>query len=508
VQSKHPAAWAAEIEYRRIEDVLNGQDAVRSNARLYVPQTAEHRQHPELYDEMIGRGSFTNYVGGVVDSYEGTVFRKDPSIQVPARYNPRLENINNAGDGANVFSKKIFREVLTKSRVGILVDALPAEKHNYSSPNSLLPYLSIYTANNIFNWRPGEVDGEPVPDQIILREYQSIPQEFGSTIRERRRVLALDEKGRYRVRLYDHAPNGDFYLSEEHYPTTGSGDGQQYLTKIPFVFVTPIDLSPNVYHSPILGLVDANLAHYQLECEYKNSLHYSAHPTLVISGWPEGAPAVFRIGGNNAFMLPEGCTASILEFHGSGLEPLEHAMAAEVDKIAEMGMRLAQNTATGPETAEAARIRQYSKTSVISSIARTVSDGIQAALEIACKWALIDGEISVELNQDYLDVMMAPQMLAEIVRTTREGLMTRRDAIYNMQRGELLEPGRTLEQIEHALDTEKPTLIGGQVNPIQQIMGAARAPEGGRGRNRGRGRNGQAPPADDDTAQSPPRAAR
>jgi hypothetical protein len=421
---------------------------------------------------MITRSSFTNYTGRAVDALEGLVFRKDPSVTVPARYKPRLENITNGGYCINTFSKKVFRAMLTYGRAGVLLDALPTEKHNYNSPRSMLPYLSLYTASNIINWRMGEVDGEPSPDQIVLREYHSIPQEFGSTVRVRHRVLQLDEQGRYRVRLYDQSANGDFYMSDEQYPRTGSGTGQNYLNKLPFVFINPVDLGPDVYRSPILDLVDANLAHFQLEAEYRNALHYSAHPTLVISGWPDGEPGVFRLGGNNALVLPEGCTAHILEFHGHGLEPLEHALAAQIDKIAEVGARLVQNSATGPETAEAARIRQHSQTSVISSIARTASDGIQSALDTACKWALAEGKVSFEFNQDYIDVMISPQMLAEIVRTTREGLMTRRDAVWNMVRGEITEPGKTVDQIVDALETETPTFIGG-VDPAQRIMQAA-----------------------------------
>jgi hypothetical protein len=461
VTTRHPSWLETEPQWSRVSDVLGGTDAVRANAHAYIPASVDHQQHPDAYDAMIRRTSFTNYTSRALDGLEGLIFRKDPSVTVPYRYDPRLKNINNTGDHINTFSKKVVREVLAFGRVGILVDSLPSDQQNYGSPTSLLPYLSLYTAQNITNWRLRSVDGQVVPDQIVLREFYGEPQEFGSITRNRYRVLELDGESNYRVRLYEQGTDGgEYYLASEFYPTTGSTNGQRYLNRIPFVCINPIDLSMEVRRPPLLDLVDANLSLFLLESEYSTALYYSAQPTPVITGWREDLPATFRFGGGNMWMLPEGCTASILEFKGHGLEPLERALAGKVDSIADLGARLLQNAASGPETAEAARIRQHSQTSVVSSIARTVSDGLQASLEIACKGAMAEGKISFELNQDYIDVMMAPQMLAEIVRTKQAGLMTTKDAVYNIVRGELTEPGRTVDQIVDELQSETPMMVG------------------------------------------------
>src|SRR5688572_10741381 len=112
VQTRHPDAAAAEVQNRRITDVLSGTDAVRSNARVYIPQTFEHVQYPETFDAMVQRASFTNYTARTVDYLLGMIFRKEPAIKVPSRYEPRLENINNAGDSDQTFAKKVCREIL------------------------------------------------------------------------------------------------------------------------------------------------------------------------------------------------------------------------------------------------------------------------------------------------------------------------------------------------------------------------------------------------------------
>jgi hypothetical protein len=476
VTTRHPDWVAASQSWQRVSDVLGGTDAVRANARAYIPLTADQEDHPETYDAMIARTSFTAYTARAVDGLEGLIFRKDANVSVPGRYKPRLDNINNAGDSVNTFAKKATREVLSYGRVGILVDALPTSEHRYDSPVTLLPYLSLYTAANITNWRLRTIDGQRVADQIVLREYYDEPQAFGSIVCNRYRVLELDDENRYRLRIYEQrSDGGEFYLSSETYPQTGSAMGLTYLNRIPFIFINPIDLSPTVHRSPILDIVDANLAHFLLESEYASALFYSAQPTPVISGWQEGMPGTFRFGGGNLWLLPQGCTAEILEFHGHGLEPLEKALASKESQIAELGARLLQSAARGPETAEAARIRQHSQTSVVGSIARTVSDGLQAAIENACIWGGSDGKVSFELNQDYIDVTMDPQMLLAIGNAVRDKLLTRRDAVWNIQRGELTEPGRSVDQILGELETEKP-LFSGRPDPaisVPRVNGAA-----------------------------------
>src|SRR4051794_8132179 len=92
VTTKHPALVDVEPQLRRIDDVLAGTDAVRANARHYVPPDAGHIQHPEAYNAMISRTSFTNYASRCLDALEGMIFRRDPDIELPYRYKPRIED--------------------------------------------------------------------------------------------------------------------------------------------------------------------------------------------------------------------------------------------------------------------------------------------------------------------------------------------------------------------------------------------------------------------------------
>jgi hypothetical protein len=268
-------------------------------------------------------------------------------------------------------------------------------------------------------------------------------------------VLDLDSTGTYRARIYQYTSNSQLILMDTIYPGKKTNDGKG-MDKIPFIFINPVDISPDMHRSPILDLVDLNISHFQTSADYKNALHTVSQPTAVISGLPEDDATSFQLGGPQLWRLPEGARAEFLEMRSDGLSASERALAAEEAQMREIGAHMLSSASSGPETAAAARIRQHGTTSVLSSIAGTVSTGLQMALQIACDWDRIEGKCNVELNQDFVDGAMEPQMLSELNRTVDSKLMTIRNYLWNLQRAEMMEPGKTLDELVDELEQETP----------------------------------------------------
>jgi uncharacterized protein DUF4055 len=445
VTSKHVAYIDASIDWLRIDHVLAGTRAVKRHASQYVPKTRDHHKYPDTFTDMIDRASFVNWTDHTLGEMEGLIFRKDMQVVVPERYKPRINDLNNAGDQASVVAKKIVRGVISHGRVGILVDCMDKDDQRDDDKASLLPFLRVYSAWNITNWRHRMIRGRLEVDQVILSELYDEPRDYGSVPKIRFRELALDAAGYCYVRMHYPNASGEYIAGEPQYPKTPSNKGNPYLTKIPFVFINPIDLSAEVHKSPLIDLVEANLHHFLLSAYRNNALFLSSEPTPVISGLPEGMPIDFQLGSGRVLTLPEGASASMLEFHGQGIGPLETAMKDDKDHIEGLGARL-QSTANAPETASAVRIRQHTQTSVISSIARTVSDGIKSAIEHACRWMEIDGKVEVELNQDYIESTIDPRLLAELRTTHDMGYLSDEDYAYQLHKWEVVRPGTTLEE--------------------------------------------------------------
>jgi hypothetical protein len=304
----------------------------------------------------------------------------------------------------------------------------------------------------------------------------TVPQRYGSSLVTQYRVLELDETGAFVQSV--HRPIGSNGRHEELEQIVPTASGKP-LTRIPFVFLGPNGTEPDVQRSPIADLVDVNYAHFRNSADHEYSLYLCGAPTVVVTGAPEDMGAV-RFGG--AILLPAGADAKLLEFTADGIGHLERALAAKESLMATLGARLLESPKRAAETAEAVRLRQYGDTSTLASVARSVSDGIEQAIQIACDWEMISGPVSVELNQDFFNAQMEPQVLAELVRTVQAGLMPVDDFILQLQKGELIRQNLTIEEVRTLLQTDGPTLTGPPMILLQDGRDRRRQPanEGGK----------------------------
>jgi hypothetical protein len=456
VASRHPDYLSMLPAWARIDAVMAGSDGVKAEAKQFLPMTDYDVRNPEQYWAYVTRANFINYTLRTVSALEGLIYRKDPTVKVPKQFEKRLDNIDNRGSNFYVFSKRVAHNLIRYGRVGIMIDYI-GEGRDRSDPLQTYPFLALYNAHSIVNWRTKIVNGSMTLDQVVLMEHFHQDREFGAVLAIRYKVLDL-ENGVYRARTFEPTGSGDFVETDKVYP--GRGASWSGINKIPFVIINPVDVSPDMHRPPILDLVDLNLSHFRTSADYESALHVLAQPTAVITGLPEENQTKFQIGGPQIWRLPEGATAAYMEMRADGLSGSERALAMKVEAMREIGAQMLSSAADGPETATSARIRQHSQTSVLSSIAGTCSTGLQRALQIALDWDSITGEAEVELNQDYLESIMAPDMLRELTVTHREGLLTKRDYVYNLQRGELLQPGRNIDEIIDEMEQEPPVLVG------------------------------------------------
>ena len=124
---------------------------------------------------------------------------------------------------------------------------------------SLTPFFAGYSAASIRHWRTREVNSIPKLDQVILQEWTQRPGKdgFGFTMIPRYRVLELDEAGLYQIRVFTQLEEGgDGGFIEE--PTIQPMPSGTRIDYIPFIFLNPGDLMPDVSKSPLIDLADVN----------------------------------------------------------------------------------------------------------------------------------------------------------------------------------------------------------------------------------------------------------
>lgn len=449
LENKHAGYEAMELIWQKLRDVTTGEEAVKGrdggsvggaqtrvvvgtedggvrNLRqvltwdrafvqdAYLPPLGG--QDVDSYTRYLNRAEFYNASGRTVDGLVGAVMRKEPQVE-PAETQPLdewLDNIDLAGTDFNTFCAQVLREVVVTGRVGIFAD-YPA-----SGPMQR-PYLVMYKTEQITNWRTEVRDGQTVLAQVVLSECVSVPGEggFGVAEQQRYRVLTLDDAGFLQVDVWTQDENNVWQLTETVQPQRRGVK----LTYIPFVCLGPVQCTVEMQKSPILDLVNVNLHHYKLSADYRHMLHWSCIPQPVVIG--DDPQTTYHWGSEEAWTLPSGATAEILECTGAASDAVKTALSDDENRMALLGARLLEAQKREAETAEAMRLRQAGESATLTTIAKTCSLGLQQALRWCIEWVGGDPEqVNVYLNTQFTAGRMAADDLLKYWTIVQGGGMS------------------------------------------------------------------------------------
>jgi hypothetical protein len=415
-------------------------------------------------------------------------FVKTPEVRAGQAFNSGVgqalaEFVNDAdmlGTSLFGYAKNVINEIVGVGRAGTLVD--------WEGEFENRVYASLYTAEQIINWRVERVNGRNIPVLIVLRECgkrqgAQSSDEFVQDEVEQIRVLKLVPDEAQRV-------DGGALLRcvvEIWQPKEGKRksdklEWQLVETRTPLRLGRPLPLIPFVFHGPrhslpsadklpLSDIIAVNLDHYRLDADYKHGMHFTALPTAWVSGFEKGA--TLKIGSSTAWHSETaGATAGFLEFKGEGLKTFERAMDRDERLLAVLGSRLLEDQKKVGETAEAIQLRQSGENSILGSISTSVSESLTQILRWAYWWSsteqtpedVTDAQALVELNTDFSIKGMASDELREIVSAWQAGAISQDTMLELFRKGEILPDGRS--------NQDEVTLIG---------SGAAKTPaaEGG-----------------------------
>lgn len=483
--TKHPAVERQSATWRKVRDAVEGEEAVKAGESTYLPLL--QGQSAKEYEAYIGRASFYGASGRTVKGLSGAVFRKPYHIEFPG-FDPDepndddlLANLGGAGEPLESVVRKALEEVIGPGRVGLLVDA------DFATPNK--PYVTQYYPENIINWKEAVVDGRRQPVKVCLYEEVSVDgaDEFTSVCEERVRVYDLRNyetpnqapgnpegtTGRFvEVRLFRKVEGADSNQQKrvewelvEGYPIVLKIPGGKLIDFIPFKFINPSSTNAEVEKPPIIDLVNVNLSHYRNSADIEHGLHFTALPQPWVAGFVLDTGGSLAIGSSKAWVTDnENAKAGYLEFSGTGLGAIREQMAEKKLQMAVLGARLLEEQKKDAEAAETVRLRQSGEKSVLSAIARSVSEGIEQVLVWVARWAgLNDKAIDFNLNQDFgMDELDGPRLTA-LMSMQQGGTLSFDAFFYNLQRAEMYPDGHTLEKERDLIAAGGPTPPPGQV---------------------------------------------
>lgn len=484
VNSTHAEYEANAAEWSRARDVLSGEDAVKAAGERYLPRLDS--QSDDEYFAYRNRAAFFNATSRTAEGYSGLVFRRPPFVKIPQPSTGQgvakalaefINDVDMLGTSLFGYAKNVVNEVIGVGRAGTLVD--------WEGDFENRVYASLYTAEQIINWRVERVNGRNVPTLIVLKECgkamsaASGPADaFMASEVEQIRVLKLLETPGSKEPIpakRDFSCRVEIWQPKEQKKKTDKLEWVLVETKTPLRLGKPLPLIPFVFHGPrhsrsevaklpLADIITVNLDHYRLDADYKHGIHFTALPTAWVSGFDK--TATLRIGSSAAWVSETpGATAGFLEFTGQGLTTFERAMDRDERLLAVLGSRLLEDQKKVGETAQAIQLRQSGEYSILGGIATSVSESLTQMLRWAFWWnstedtpeAVTDSQALVELNTDFSVKGMASDELREVVAAWQAGAISQDTMLELFRKGEILPDGRSNQDEVALIGTKTPT---------------------------------------------------
>jgi hypothetical protein len=453
VNALHPSYKAWLPKWQKCRDAVEGQEAIKAKREAYLPRLGG--QESGEYDAYLSRAVWYAISERTLVGLVGTIMRKPPIKEFPDL--GYLDSIGAAGESLEELASLVCEEVIGIGRVGLYVDS-PEDSDN--------PYIAVYYAENIINWRFAVIDGERVPILVVLQEDTEevdAGDEYVTNVVTYYRVLRLEDNGSdtytYKVEVWkDTRDEKDkarkMVLISEVYPRMKGG---RSLDRIPFTFVSPSGTADELVNPPILPVVNVNISLFHTSADLEHGRHWTALPTAWTAGKfnADDRQGTLKIGSSVVWESEDTqAKAGYLEFTGEGLRHLADAQDEKRKMAAVLGARLLEQRSADVEAYQTVALRQRGESSILANISNHVSEGITEALGWAATWLNLAGEASCVLNTDFDQISLDPQMFGKLLEAVTLGKISYSTFYYQLKKGEIYPDSMTEEQERGLIDTE------------------------------------------------------
>lgn len=447
--------------WEKCRDVCSGEDAMHEAGDKYLPRLKD--QDAASYLRYVKRTPFYNASWRTIAGLTGMIFRKPPKVEAPEEFvgKPsdkdtgtaavpgKFDDVDGLGLPLQLFMQKVTEETLKQNRVGVLVDYPPAPDGITEADAqrlNLKPTMQIYDTFSIINWKTARINNETVLVLVVLKETEwVVKDEYEFTQEDRWRVLDLVNLPAtvgdntpatpvYRQRLFrldvvTKAGGGKKGISTSTFTQIGADiipkmNGKP-MAYIPFKIIQTDDSSFEVDEPPLIDLINMNVSHYQTSASLEHGCHFTALPTLVLTGWKKENPNDKVYLGSEAALVtsnPE-AKATFCEFSGQGLGALEKNLDRKEKQMAVLGARMLEPQIRGVESAEVASIHRVGEQSMLSSVSMAISLNMTKVVKWFVEWGGGDPlQVKIQMNKDFYPVPMTPQMLLALISGWQQGV--------------------------------------------------------------------------------------
>lgn len=408
----------------RVRDFADGEIKVKSMGDKYLPRLSG--QSEDDYQSYVQRGFLVPAVEPAALAITGAIMRKPPTFEPQGKLSYLIDDFDGKGNGVEQFVSTMITELNYAGAAGYLVEY----------DKDTLATAKLYTRENIINISNTYI--------VLCQEYtvQSDKDKFEQETKKEYLELTLED-GFYIQNIWRETKKG-FEITDVLMPDI-RGDRLDF---IPFVVSSESNKGLFKSEPILLHMANVNLAQYRRSADQSHGLHWLALPTLFLFGDlrdQDGNKKQIAIGAGSANHIEDtDAKAELLEFTGAGMKSIKDDIDDKVATMASIGAKALANGGGGVKSAETARIDASSETATLSIIANAVDETMSQLNEIIAQWENAPVP-EFQINRDFIDVNIDPQMLSELRNTWQSGGMSLDTFLNQLLKGEILPSGVTVE---------------------------------------------------------------
>ncbi len=438
--NRHREYTAMSPIWQRCRDARMGEDAVKAKGETYLPKLGG--QTETQYNAYKLRSRFFNAFNKTITGHVGLATRKPILIEYPDSLEPIIKNVDRKGSDVTGYLKSVLGELLEVGRTITLIDYTKLDiQATMADTGDARPYWIQYKVEDFLDWE--YKDGVLVYG--VLREVRD-DQDRHAELKYQYRVCKLVE-GVYIQELFNEDSN-------EPIETITPKVANNNLNFVPIV-VHQVNYDACVDLPPLLDLVNLCMSYYRLKADHAHALHYAALPTPYIIGINSDSPGAPKTIGPHQiwYITSPDASVGMLEFTGAGVEAIEKELDKIEDQMAIVGARIllpevSENTAT------ASTLRSISETSDLSSVVIILERQASMMLEFTAIWAGAAGESGLNWSKHFIPKEMDASMVLALVTAWQSEGFDRETLVENFKRAEIVDPAKTLEELQKATDKE------------------------------------------------------
>lgn len=463
IDTIHPEVSCRLEEWQKIRDFVAGAKAVKAKEELYLPKLKKMK--PAEYRNFLRRASFLGATGRTAEGLLGLIFRKPPTMELTDNGDIIKQDADMTGKGLVAYARAVTAELATVGRAGTLIDWSVDENR---------PYMVLYKAEQVINWRVSRLNPDGMGARMILThltlkethidysadEFMAVEQEAWRVYRNTGTAVMW---GKY-IRNKDDKKRFDL-IGSGIMTRTGKA-----LPEIPFVFHNADEPGPCPGKAPMTDLVELNHQHYLQSADYNNGLHVAGLPTPFFFG--PGATKSDEDGGDDDLFLgpntsltsdDPNSSCGFMEFTGQGLGAIKESLTMLEGQMAAVGARLIEPRKADAESADTVGLRQAADSSALARIGQQATEGLQQALAW-CEWWAGKAATTTDaangwtflLNNDFTSTEIAADMLTAWGGQRSSNLISAETYDYNLRRCGAYPEGWTFEKEQDAIEATPP----------------------------------------------------